>query len=38
MYFRDFYHLYPHGAPIGGVILLLLAIVIEVAVKRGAES
>jgi len=37
MYFRDFYHRHPHGAPLGGVILLL-AIVILVVVRSNAAG
>jgi hypothetical protein len=38
MYFRDFYHRHPHGAPLGGLILLVLVIVLVVVLTRDTKE
>jgi hypothetical protein len=38
MYFRDFYHRHPHGAPLGAVIFILLIVVIVVLITNNSKD
>jgi hypothetical protein len=38
MYFNDFYHHHPHGAPIGGLCLILLVVILAVVLTRDSKS
>jgi hypothetical protein len=38
MYFNDFYHRHPHGAPIGGLCLALLIVILVVVLTRDSKT
>jgi hypothetical protein len=38
MFFRDFYHRHPHGAPLGGLVLLLAVILLAVMLAKSSKD
>jgi hypothetical protein len=38
MYFHDFYYRHPHGAPVGGLCLVLLVVILVVVLTRDSKS